>query len=58
MSRKKPRSPGVMLRSRAAGPHRLDDEISADGGKAKMHRAVRLAGKAALRRQIRDELTG
>lgn len=52
MSRRKPRSPGVILRGRAVGPHRYDDEVSADGGKAKLHRQVRRAERLALRREI------
>ncbi|MFJ1993011.1 hypothetical protein [Streptomyces asiaticus] len=55
MSKRKPRSPGVILRGRAAGPHRYDDEINTDGGKAKLHRQVRRAERHALRLQIRDE---
>lgn len=68
MTRFKPRSPGakrprrrihspstgVMLQGRAAGRGYWDDEIRADGGKAKLHRMVRAREKAALRRTLRD----
>ena len=52
MSRKKPRSPGISLRGRAAGPHHYDDEIEWDGGKTKLRRRVRRIGKAAWRREL------
>jgi hypothetical protein len=55
MSRRKPRSPGVMLRGRAAGFHRYDDETSADGGKAKLRRQVRRTERDNLRRTIDEE---
>lgn len=45
-------SPGVMLRGRAAGLGYWDDEISADGGKKKLHRMVRARERAALRRAL------
>lgn len=51
MSRRKPRSPGVMLRGRAAGLHYWDDEVTADGGKARLHRQIRHAEKTAVRRE-------
>jgi len=38
MARRKPRSPGVMLRGRAAGLHYWDDEVTADGGKIRLRR--------------------
>lgn len=50
MSRRKPRSPGVMLRNRAAGHHRYDDEVGHDGGKAKEHRRLRHKERAAWKR--------
>lgn len=52
MARRKPRSPGVMLRGRAAGLHYWADEVSADGGKAKLRRQVRHAEARELRRTI------
>lgn len=52
MARRKPRSPGVILRGRSAGFHRYDDEIACEGGKAVMHRRVRRVEKDALRREI------
>lgn len=55
MSRRRPRSPGVMLRGRAAGFHRYDDEASADGGKVRLRRQVRRAELIRLRRDIRND---
>ncbi|MFF2411801.1 hypothetical protein [Streptomyces sp. NPDC058092] len=55
MARRKPRSPGVMLRNRAAGLHRYDDEIGFDGGKAKLHREVRRTERNQLRRDLRND---
>ncbi|WP_331756305.1 hypothetical protein OHA04_45390 (plasmid) [Streptomyces sp. NBC_01590] len=54
MARRKPRSPGVMLRNRAAGLHRYDDEMDWDGGKAKLHRQIRRTERNQLRRDLRD----
>lgn len=54
MSRRKPRSPGVSLGNRAAGFHRYNDEIKADGGKTYLRRRVRKLGKTTLRRLIHD----
>ncbi|MGW0836562.1 hypothetical protein [Streptomyces prunicolor] len=51
-NRRRPRSPGVMLRGRAVGLHYWDDEIHADGGKAKLHRRVRQHEKTELRREL------
>ena len=55
MSRRKPRSPGVMLRGRAAGFHYYDDEVTADGGKKRLRRQVRHMERQELRRTIADE---
>lgn len=55
MSRRKPRSPGVILQGRTAGPRRYEDETRADGGKARVHRQVRHAQRAQLRRDAADE---
>lgn len=55
MSRRKPRSPGVMLRNRALGNHRWDDELNCDGGKAKAHRLARRRERAAWKRDIDNE---
>ncbi len=44
-------SRGVILRNRAAGPHRYRDEVECDGGKVKMRRQVRRSEKDALRRE-------
>ncbi|MEV8336501.1 hypothetical protein [Streptomyces niveus] len=41
MSRRKPRSVGVILSGRAAGLHRYRGEVGADGGKGKLRRRVR-----------------
>lgn len=57
MSHRKPRSPGVSLRGRAAGLHRWDDEINWDGGKAKLHRQVRRTERHQLRRDIANDNT-
>ncbi|MFD5451255.1 hypothetical protein [Streptomyces sp. NPDC127100] len=54
MSRRKPRSRGVSLRGRAAGPHRFRSDISADGGKRHLRHVVRARGKAELRGLLRD----
>lgn len=51
-NRRKPRSPGVILGNRAAGLHRWDDEVRADGGKKKEHRRTRHRENAARRRQL------
>lgn len=56
MSRRKPRSPGVSLRGRAAGSHYYDDEITADGGKAKLHRQVRRIERAETRRDAQTAI--
>lgn len=55
MSRKKPRSPGVSLRGRAAGFHRYDDETSADGGKRYLRHRVRQFLRAETRRIAAEE---
>lgn len=52
MARKKPRSPGVILRGRAAGLHYWDDETRADGGKARLRRRVRRVERDRLRRAL------
>lgn len=52
MARRKPRSPGVILRGRAAGLHYWDDETRADGGKARLHRQVRRVERDRLRRAL------
>jgi hypothetical protein len=57
MSRRRPRSPGVSLRGRAAGFHRYGDETRADGGKRYLRAVVRHNGKADLRRTIADART-
>lgn len=57
MSRRKPRSPGVILRGRAAGLHYWDDEMTADGGKARLHRQVRHAERAQLLREATAAIT-
>lgn len=49
MSRRKPRSPGVMLRGRAIGLRYWDDETTADGGKARLRRRVRRTERHLLR---------
>lgn len=49
MSRRKPRSPGVSLRGRAAGFHRYDDEVRWDGGKTLLRRRVRRIGAHQVR---------
>lgn len=50
------RSPGVMLRGRAAGLGRWDDEISADGGKAKLHRQVRRTEARSWRAEAENDM--
>lgn len=55
MARRKPRSPGVMLRGRAAGLHYWDDEVTADGGKTRLRRTVRRRERAAFRRALHAE---
>lgn len=55
MARKKPRSPGVSLRGRAAGFHRYDDETTSDGGKRYLHRRVRQLLRAETRRIAAEE---
>jgi hypothetical protein len=50
--RRSRRSPGVMLRGRAAGFGHWDDEVNADGGKAKLHRQVRARERVALHREL------
>lgn len=55
MPRKKPRSPGVSLRGRAAGFHRYDDETAADGGKKYLHHRVRQFLRAETRRIAAEE---
>jgi hypothetical protein len=50
-----PRSPGVILRGRAAGLWRFDDEINWDGGKAKLHRRVRRLERLRWRREAEVE---
>lgn len=54
--RRKLRSPsvGVMLQGRAIGLHYWDDEVSADGGKKKLHRIVRAREKAAIQKALRN----
>ncbi len=47
-------STGVILQ-RMRG--RWDDEVSADGGKAQIHRQVRHQEKSAVRRLAADEIT-
>lgn len=49
-------SRGVMLRSRAAGPHRYRDEVVSDGGKIKLRRQVRRAENARWRREVAEDL--
>jgi hypothetical protein len=46
-----------MLRGRAAGPHRYDDEVAADGGKVRLRRQVRRVERAAWQRDIRTDRT-
>jgi hypothetical protein len=53
MSRKKPRSPGVILRGRSLGAGRYDDEPERHNGQ-KAHGRARARGKEALRSEIRD----
>lgn len=52
MSRRKPRSRGVILGNGAQGPHRYPGEIACEGGKAKAHRSVRQLLKRAFRREV------
>lgn len=52
MSRRKPRSRGVILGNGAQGPHRYADEIACEGGKARAHRAVRQILKRRFRREV------
>lgn len=56
MARRKPRSPGVMLRGRSLGTHYYDDETRADGGKPFLHRQVRRTERDALRRDVQDAI--
>jgi hypothetical protein len=51
MSRKKPRSPGVILRGRSLGADRYDDEPDRHNGQ-KAHSRARAREKAALRRSL------
>jgi len=50
--RRKPRSPGVILRNRSAGLGYWDDEVHHDGGKRHLHHRVRRLEKEELRRLI------
>ena len=52
MSRRKPRSRGVILGNRAQGPHRYRKETACEGGKAKAHRAVRQILKRTFRQEV------
>jgi hypothetical protein len=52
MSRKKPRSPGVILRGRSLGAGRYDDEPERYGGQ-KAHSRARAREKTALNRALR-----
>ncbi|GAA1111998.1 hypothetical protein [Streptomyces javensis] len=56
MSRRKPRSPGVILKNRAAGFHRYGTPGGARG-KRYFHHRVRSMGKAELRRLVAAALT-
>jgi hypothetical protein len=54
MSRKKPRSPGVILRGRSLGADRYDDEPERHNGQ-KAHGRARARSKEALRGEIRED---
>ena len=58
MARRKTRSPGVMLRGRAAGLHYWDDEVAADGGKKRLRRIVRRRERQAFLRDLRTDREG
>jgi hypothetical protein len=51
------RSTGVILRGRADGLHLYDDEISTDGGKAKLHRMTRRLEDRAWRAEAANEVS-
>jgi hypothetical protein len=53
MSRKKPRSPGVILGGRSLGAGRYDDEPERHTGQ-KAHGRARAREKAAVRRALRN----
>lgn len=52
-------SRGVSLRQRGEGtlPHRYRDEVDTDGGKRRLRRQVRYAGRRAAQREAAEFLT-
>lgn len=50
--RRRQRSPGVMLRGRAAGHGHWDDEVDYDGGKKILRRYVRRIERHRFRRDL------